>query len=279
MAHQYTRTLTVCGMLVMGVFVWAATGLAEPVDEAASSGFGTSAADERSKWFLIFGVANVQPRLETSEAQIDRQINGLLGRAFPRWEEPRTFATWRDEFRVWDLHVGFGRELTPNWVWVSTFGGSLGTVRNEDRYYPLGIPAMFHVDFSRKFWFASTGILYYPWGQAVYEPADGAMERFRRSLRGTRPFVGVIGAYLDLRAEAVVKIDLPLTSFDPRIVQKQRTRPVYISPRIGVDVPLTEQDDLVLAAGYLFFCEDGADLDNWSYYVMYKHKFKSSGND
>jgi len=82
-----------------------------------------------------------------------------------------------------------------------------------------------------------------------------------------------------LRAEAVVKIDLPLTSFDPRIVQKQRTRPVYISPRIGVDVPLTEQDDLVLAAGYLFFCEDGADLDNWSYYVMYKHKFKSSGND
>ncbi|MEA3365999.1 MAG: hypothetical protein U9Q79_10205 [Candidatus Hydrogenedentes bacterium] len=230
--------------------------------------------NERSKWFLVFGTGNLQPRLEPSELQIKQQINDVFGTVFPRWEKPRTFRDWRDEFRLWDLHVGFGRELSPKWVWMSTFGGSLGTVRNEDRYYPLGIPTMFHVDFSRKLWFASTGLLYYPWGQSVFEESEGALERFRRSLKGSRPFVGGIGAYLDLSTEGVVQIDLPLTSFDPRIVQKQRMRSPYLSPRAGVDFPLTKKDDVVLAAGYLFFCEYGDDLDGWSYYLLYKHRFK-----
>ncbi|HOD50859.1 MAG TPA: hypothetical protein PKJ78_12540 [Candidatus Hydrogenedentes bacterium] len=283
MVCSYARTLGLRGLLLFGVLVCAALSHAEmgnqEGDSAASApealGAGT---EELSKWFVVFGMANVQPRLEASEAQIDRQINGIFGKLLPRWEEPRTFLDWRDELRLWDVHAGFGRELSPKWVWMCTFGGSLGTVRNEDRYYPLGIPAMFHVDFSRKFWFASTGILYYPWGQSVYEPSEGAMDRFRRSLRGTRPFVGGIGAYLDLSTEAVVKIDLPLTSFDPRIVEKQRTKPFYFSPRAGVDVPLTKQDDLVLAAGYLFFCENSDDLNNWSFYVLYKHRFKSSSH-
>ncbi len=279
MVHQHTRTLIVCGVLAVGILMGPVSALAEPSDAAVPAEFGATAAEEYSKWFLIFGVANVHPRLEASEAQIDRQINGLLGRMFPSWKEPRTFVDWRDELRIWDLHLGFGRELTPKWVWLSTFGGSLGTVRNERRYYPLGIPARFQIDFSRKFWFASTGMMYYPWGQSVYEPAEGALDRFRRSMRGTRPFIGAVGAYLDLHAEAVVQIDLPLTNFDPRIVQKQRARSFYGSPRIGVDVPLTKQGDLVLAAGYLFFCEDSADLDSWSFYVMYKHKLKLRKRD
>ncbi len=284
MACLNARRASLGAVLIVALFAGAASSHGESSDNAASIGNSDSDAvrsldEERSKWFFVFGAANVQPRLKASEKQIDEQINGIFGAVLPRWEEPRTFRDWRDEFRLWDLHVGLGRELSPKWVWMSTVGGSIGTVRNEDRYYPLGVPAMFHVDFSRKFWFASTGMLYYPWGQSVYVPAESAMERFRHSLRGTRPFVGGVGAYLDISVEAVVKIDLPLTGFDPRIVQKQRMQELYFSPRIGVDVPLTERNDLVLAAGYLFFCDHGEDLDNWSFYVMYKHRFRSSSND
>lgn len=267
-------------VLLLGVTLAATSGYGETggndQDRIETLSEPTSARDDQpSKWFLVFGAANLQPRLEPSELQIKQQINNVFGNILPRWEEPRTFRDWRDEFRLWDVHLGFGRELSPKWVWISTFGGSLGTVRNEDRYYPLGIPAMFHIDFSRKLWFASTGLLYYPWGQSVFTESEGPMERFRRSLIGARPFVGGIGAYLDLASEGVVQIDLPLTSFDPRIVQKQRMKSLYFSPRAGVDIPLTKRDDLVLAAGYLFFCEYGDDLDNWSFYMLYKHRFKS----
>lgn len=233
----------------------------------------SSSGEDLSKWFVVFGAANVYPRLELSEARIENEINRVFGTVLPRWSEPRTFRHWRDEFRLWDFHVGFGRELSPRWVWMSTFGGTAGTVRNEDRYCPLGIPTMFHVDFSRSLWFASTGLLYYPYGQSVFEHSDGAMGRLGRSLRGTRPFIGGVVGYVDLTVEGKVTIDLPLTSFDPRIVQKERIRPFYLSPRIGVDVPLTRRNDLVLAAGYLFFNEDRQDLNNLSLYLLFKHRF------
>ena len=165
MACLNARRASLGAVLIVALFAGAASSHGESSDNAASIGNSDSDAvrsldEERSKWFFVFGAANVQPRLKASGKQIDEQINGIFGAVLPRWEEPRTFRDWRDEFRLWDLHVGLGRELSPKWVWMSTVGGSIGTVRNEDRYYPLGVPAMFNVDSSRKIWFASTGMHY-----------------------------------------------------------------------------------------------------------------------
>ena len=280
MQYKYMRTLFL-GSLCAAVFLaWAGPCYGETEDqfvgaEAPDAVDEPSASDDLSKWFVVFGAGNVHPRLEISEARIDRQINRVFGTVLPRWSEPRTFRDWRDEFRLWDFHVGFGRDLSPNWVWASTAGGTAGTVRNRDRYYPAGIPTMFHIDFSRKLWFVSTGLFYYPCGQSVFDQSPGAMGRLERSLRGTRPFVGCVAGYIDLTVEGKVKLDFPLTPFTPRIVHKDHIRPFYISPRIGVDVPITRRNELVLAAGYLFFNEDSADLNNLSLYLMFKHRFAS----
>ncbi len=235
--------------------------------------FGEDLSSEDSKWFLIYGAANVQPKLESSEAKIAKDINGLFGAVLPRWEEPRTFKDWKHELRMWDFHIGLGRDLGEKWAWVSTIGGTAGKVRNSDRYYPLAIPLMINVDFSRELWFASTGLLYYPWGKADFTPSPDGKGRFMRSLKGTRPFVGGILGYVGMNVRGDVKIGLPIIKDNLKIVDEQSINVFYASPRIGIDIPLTKRDELCLAAGYLFFDNHGDDVNNASYYMLFKHRF------
>jgi hypothetical protein len=47
----------------------------------------------------------------------------------------------------------------------------------------------------------------------------------------------------------------------------------YLSPRLGVDIPMDEANTVSLVGGYLFFNDHGREFDNASFYMLYKHKF------
>ena len=64
-------------------------------------------------WMFSMGGSNYYPRLKESEAQINSQINGTLGRVIPGWRRPQTFKAWRDNMLLWDLCFGAAGIFPP----------------------------------------------------------------------------------------------------------------------------------------------------------------------
>lgn len=103
------------------------TPVAQPDAVDASPNNEHGSYDKR--WYLAFGASNYHAKLEDSEAQIDQQINDLLD-WIPMWKRPVTFEDWRDDFRLWDLCLGMGRDLTPSTAWMIWTGGATGADRS-----------------------------------------------------------------------------------------------------------------------------------------------------
>jgi hypothetical protein len=225
----------------------------------------------RKRWYLLLGIANVHPRLDETEDRINVLINGALGSLFPRWERPETFADWRDDFKLWDFHLGIARDLSPKWTWFTTAGAIAGYIPNSKLYFPLGIPVVIHADFSRKTWFVSTGVDYYPNGKPLWVEKEGD-NPFRISLSGARPYFEAAIGYVYMDALGQVKLDLPkvttLFTYDD-----QRYHDLfYVSPRVGLDIPVGENSTVALQGGYLFFKDHSDEYNTWSWYMFYRHK-------
>ena len=58
---------------------------------------------------------------------------------------------------------------------------------------------------------------------------------------------------------------------------KARLDSFYASPRVGIDIPVTQSDSISLAAGYLFFTSHQYEFNNWSFYTVYRHRFSIGG--
>jgi len=140
-------------------------------------------------WYLILGVANVWPRLDESESEINRDINGLFGNVFPRWHNPTTFKDWRDDLMLWDIHIGLGRSLSDHWSLFTTVGAIRGTARTKNDYWTLGFPLEVYTKFERKVWFIAAGADYYPWGKASLEDATKGRNALTRRLYAARPYL------------------------------------------------------------------------------------------
>ena len=243
-------------------------------DEALDLSDATMSADERKDqyWYLIVGVANVWPRLEESSAEIDRDINGLFRPLLPRWNEPTTFADWRDWGKLWDVHLGIGRSLSDKWSVFATFGGIAGTVRTRNDYYPLGIPAEVYTKFERKVWFVSAGVDYYPWGKASLDKATKGNHWITKRLFASRPYLEAGAGYVNVYTVGQVKVSVPLLDDIAKVKHAEYYDLFYLSPRIGLDVPLTDRTTLALMGGYLFFLQHPDEYSSQSYYILFKHR-------
>lgn len=270
------RTALVVGITILcGLSVWA--GAAEPAAETAAEPEFKALFDEdetpqeRSDryWYLIIGPANVHPRLEESTSEIDRDINGLFGSLLPKWEKPDTFATWRDRFWLWDVHMGVGYSLNDKWSLFSTAGFIMGDAKTDNKYMGglLGIEAKFH----RKVWFVSAGFDYYPWGKPDYADATEGNALMRR-LRAGKPYFEAGVGYVNLYGVGQSKIALPLIGDIAKVKHAEYYDLFYLSPRIGYDVPVSERGSVSLMAGYLFFMQHPDEFSSWSFYFLYKHR-------
>lgn len=93
------------------------------------------------------------------------------------------------------------------------------------------------------------------------------------SLRAARPYVELAGGHVHADEAADVKLDI--RGVGPVIQQKQVLHHDvnYVSPRLGVEIPLDANDSLSLQAGYLFFDKHASDFNNVSIYFMHSHRF------
>ena len=266
------------GVLLTGLVVAAALGSWCWADESAKDVSDGGAAKGnvqpdawRNRWSIFWGLANVHARLQESESEINHQLNDTFGRIIPGWERPTTFKNWSNEFKLWDAHVGVGRDINEQWSWFVDVGGIIGTVRNNETYH-IPIPLKADIDFSRLLWFAAAGVDYYPWGKPCLARSQAAC-MFLRCLAATKPFVELAAGHVDAKESADVKFSIPNTLARFKQRQDLHHEVNYISPRIGIETPLGKNDSVSLQAGYLFFDSHAIDFNNLSIYFLHHHKF------
>lgn len=169
--------------------------------------------------------------------------------------------------------MGLGYHLSPKWAWYIAAGIIRGTTEQQTNLFPLLLPVKSEVEFTRAVTFVTSGFDYYPWGKATL-PAqrEGENGLFRR-LRGARPYAELATGYVHIHTEAPVALR---TLGGHRFIRYNKSAiydMIYLSPRLGLDIPLTERDTLALQGGYLFFDKHKDEYNNSSYYLMYKHRF------
>jgi hypothetical protein len=238
----------------------------------------TLAASDRSepesedrRWQVFFGAANLWPKLDESEARIDKLINGYVGSLFPRWEEPRTFKDWRDDFMLWDFQIGLSREINPKWDYYVAVGAVYGYQPNSKRYYPLGIPLDIDVEFERQVLFVSTGADYFPWGKA--ECPEGAGNAILPRLKAARPYAELFVTYIDLKGRAEGSFKLPGFGEFAHYQDKARYDLIGIGPRVGIDIPVTKNNSISFAFNPIIFTSHQREFDTLSVSTFLRHRF------
>ncbi len=245
-------------ILCLGVF-------AEEPQEAADGKSKTEPFEKKSFWFV--GTSNYHLRLNESEQMVDKQLNDTFGRVLPRWKEPRTFREWCDEWRVWDIWGGYGRDINAKASWAVYGGGGAGTVRNTKVYYPLGVRMKLDADFFRSSIMCGTSVSYYP-----FDRPRKIGNRFKDTLAGTRPVVEMNIGYTYQTAVGDVRLKLPLLDHI-NIKDETRYHLFWTSPRAGIEIPLTEADSLNMMAGYLFFFDHAREFNGLLLEFFVRHRF------
>ncbi len=251
----------------LGLTVWllpflapaAENGPAKALDETPVAAPPTETGpdnEEESPWFWFFGTSNYHNKLKTSERRIDRQINNTFGLIFPRWRRVTTFQDWRDQWYVWDLSCGVGRDINEKLAWTVYGGGGAGTIRNRDDYFAGPVPVTTKVYFTRQSMFAGSSLRWWPLGRP-----EKKEQGLVGSLKGTRPVTEMNVGYTRQISIADVRVYTPLTGDRLRIRQEDKSNLLWTSPRAGVDIPLSGGLSLNVLGGYLFFHDEADDYN------------------
>lgn len=239
---------------------------------AADEGKGPPAGKERTEMprlrsFWFAGTSNYHIRLEESEQEVDSMLNDTVGRLLPRWTDPTTFKDWSREGRIWDLWVGYGRDLSPRFSWSVYAGGGVGTIVNRERYLPLKTLVM-DADFTRKSFLLGASVSFYPLGRPMYQGAG-----IRNTLRGLRPMAELNVGYTNQTSLAEVRARLPLVGNVVRIRMEDHYHLFWGSPRFGFEAPLSERDSINFLVGYLFFTDHAPEYNGYMFEIFYRRRF------
>jgi hypothetical protein len=222
-------------------------------------------------WYFGMGGTNYHPQLRESEGQIKRELNDLFG-WLPRWEKPTTFADWRDNFMLWDLVAGFGRDLSPKTTLMVWFGGATGSITSREHYGLLATK----INFKRTSLFLAPELFYFPLGKIDYESVEGTrgFQRVRAALAGAKPYLSFVAGYTFVRAEADVKFKMPVLGTLLRQQQCDDHRMYTLSPRVGLDIPVGKNTSIAPVLIYLFNGPDhGPEYDGWALSCTIRRRF------
>jgi hypothetical protein len=172
---------------------------------------------------------------------------------------------------LWDVHVGVARDLGEYFSVYATTGYIRGTVKSEEDYSLL-IPAKTRVKFQRDLGFVMLGAQYYPFKKAVFD-TDPSCCWFARVVQGTRPYVELATCYVHLTAFGSGKVTVPLIGTIYKKGEYSDYNLSYLSPRMGMEIPLGKRDSLTLSGGYSFYLWDDKEFNGPAAFIMHKHKF------
>ena len=268
------------GAWVLRSWVAAALSLAALAGPAWGEGESeNSPPGERStgtfekQWFFILGTSNYHVRLEEAEEQIDNQLNRTFGSVLPRWKDPITFKDWSDDWRIWDLWAGVGRDIGPKSAWAIYAGGGMGTIENREWYFPLGVPLRVDADFTRRSFFLGSSVSYYPWGKPVKPEGNAKGHGLGRTLKAARPNFEInIGCSHQTKI-GDVRLGLLGLERVVRVKQDERYLLGWISPRAAVEVPLTKRDSVDFMVGYTFFNDHEREFNNFLCQAFWRRRF------
>ncbi|MBI5093030.1 MAG: hypothetical protein HZB26_11405 [Candidatus Hydrogenedentes bacterium] len=269
---------TVVWLLIIVVFTLAGFGgacQAEAAEAAAPPGETPAAEEleadaENSGWFGILGAMNYHTHLDESERVVNREMNGVFGRVLPSWQEPTTFKDWSEDWKLWDLYLGAGKDIALRWSWQATTGAGIGFISNSKRYRPLGFPLKIDVDFERADVFVETGVNYYPWEKPVFKSNSAGILGI---LRSTRPYLSLVGGYTWQHAVGDVTARLPLAGRLLHIKQEDEYNLLYVFPRVCLETPISAKDSINVMAGYLAFDDHASEFNSVTVGVFLKHRF------
>ncbi|HEO69660.1 MAG TPA: hypothetical protein ENN80_00235 [Candidatus Hydrogenedentes bacterium] len=239
------------------------TGADALMDEQGLEDFGF---EKKSFWFIAS--TNYHLRLEESEKQIDTMLNDTFGRILPNWKRPRTFKDWCEEMRVWDVSVGYGRDINAKASWTVYGGGGYGTVQNSPTYKPLGLKMRMTIDFTRFSGFLGTSVNYYPLGRPELEGRG-----LRAMLKGTRPAGEMNIGYNYQVSQADVRIAFPIVGNIAHVEQDDCYHLFWTSPRVGFEMPLAESYSLYILGGYLFFFDHAPEFNGYMVEFLVRRRF------
>lgn len=222
-------------------------------------------------WYLAVGASNYHPKLEESEAKIDRQMNDLLG-WLPAWEEPTTFKDWADDFKLWDLTLAVGRDITLRTSWMVWAGGAAATVKNDKQYGLISTD----IRFSRATAFLTLEGYWYPAGKVDYtthEPAQG-LGRFKTAFGNAKPFLALGTGYTYVHCKADGTFKLPIMGTFMKQAEKYDHHMYQVSPRLGIEIPVSASNSVTAEGTYYFFGPAHASEYNGpSFCIALKHRF------
>ena len=219
--------------------------------------------------FWFFGTSNYHLRLDESEAQVDGMLDRPLGLILPRWERPTTFKDWCDDFMVWDLWGGYGRDINEKLSWSIYGGGGAGTIENSDDYFPLLIPIELDMDFTRRSLMVGSSVSYFPWGR----PVKG--ERgFWNAVRCTRRVTEMNVGFNRQVSIGDMTVKLPFIGRVFHYKMEDTYNLFWASPRIGIETPITKQDSFSILTGYLFFHDHADEYNGILLEFLVRHRFK-----
>ncbi len=243
----------------------------QSADPLAKTETPKAADDEEAwenRWFWFVCSTNYHNRLKTSEQQIDRQINGLFGAVFPRWEGVTTFQDWRDEWLVWDLSAGIGRDINPHLAWTVYGVAGTGVIRNREDYHLLLAPVGMKEYFTRTSLSLGASLRWWPWERA-HRDGPG----FWSIVKGIRPVTEMNIGYSREISKAEVRASVPIVGDVLHIKQVETYNLGWLSPRAGIEIPLSDKYSINVLGGYLWFNNAQNDFDGWMLEFMLSGRF------
>lgn len=228
--------------------------------------------ENTSPWFWGIGMTNYHCPLKESEGQIKAQINDVLGTLIGGWERPTTFKDWSDEFLIWSPWIFLGRDIGADWAWWIGTGGVWAPISNDIHGNVLGLPIKADVDFARAEWFISQGVTWFPFGKPDYPDAEGKPD-FGEVLGASRPFLELGTGFVYLRSEAKVKVSMPGIGTLLKQEQTYEYHLFQVSPRAGVQIPISKNDRLDIESGYYVMSAHQSEFNAVTLTLRYSHRF------
>ncbi len=247
----------------------APTAVKEAADSAKAGAPAEEAVKEKPKdqyWFV--GTSNYHLLLHESEDQINKQLNRPFGHLFRTWHRPTTFRDWSDSYLLWDMWGGYGHDLSKHFSWGIYGGGGYGKIQNNNRYHPLGISFRVQADFSRISFMAGNGITWHPWGRPEYQKGG-----LWKNIKASKPMAEMNIGYAYQIAIGNVKLHVPLFDQLVRIRDEKKYHLFWISPRIGIETPLTKNNTLNSLLGYNIFTTHGSEFNGYIFEFFIRHRF------
>jgi hypothetical protein len=258
--------------LVLGAAAHAEESPAAASDAAPNADSQPEKKSRLEGWQFFHVMANIWPRLEESEDKIDKQLNKGLGRLFPRWEEPTTFKDWRNDFKMWDLQIGVSKDIGKKWAVAVTGGAVEGLIPNSEKYY-FPLPVKVNANMERQSWSVSVAADYYFRGRPSLDPATKGQNPVARRLRAAKPYAELCTGYVNVKGRCTVSFERPVLGKLFRYTDKFQHDLFFVSPRIGIDIPVTKKDSVSFMAGPLFFTSHEKEYNNVAFYTVFRHRF------